>query len=189
MALSRDGKFLAVGHARAGEVEIWDPTTATKYARAGEVEIWDPTTATKLTTFSAHKLSVNKLEFSPDGRFLLTTGQETPITPAMINAHQLTVESGVKLWSVNTWTIQASLSFTGMGLGGAAFNTDGRLLALTNSPGVIELFDINQSKTVRKLASEAYPGGNMAFSPDGNWLALFSQQGIVVWNLAAVRPL
>jgi WD40 repeat protein len=172
MALSRDGKFLAVGHARAGDVEIWDPTTATK-----------------LTTFSAHKLSVNKLEFSPDGRFLLTTGQETPITPAMINAHQLTVESGVKLWSVNTWTIQASLSFTGMGLGGAAFNADGRLLALTNGPGVIELFDIHQSKTVRKLASEAYPGGNMAFSPDGNWLALFSQQGIVVWNLAAVRPL
>ncbi len=172
MALSHEGKFLAVGHARGGDVEIWDVTTATK-----------------LTTFSAHKLSVNKLEFSPDGRFLLTTGQETPITPAMINAHQLTVESGVKLWSVNTWSIQASLSFTGMGLGGAEFNADGRLLALTNGPGIIELFDINQAKTVRKLASGAYAGGNMAFSPDGNWLALFSQQGIVVWNLAAARPL
>jgi len=172
MALSQEGKFLAVGHARGGDVEIWDVTTATK-----------------LTTFSAHKLSVNKLEFSPDGRFLLTTGQETPTTPAMINAHQLTVESGVKLWSVNTWSIQASLSFTGMGLGGAEFNADGRLLALTNGPGIIELFDINQAKTVRKLASGAYAGGNMAFSPDGNWLALFSQQGIVVWNLAAARPL
>src|SRR5260370_7012631 len=111
MALSHEGKFLAVGHARGGDVEIWDGTTATK-----------------LTTFSAHKLSVNKLEFSPDGRFLLTTGQETPITPAMINAHQLTVESGVKLWSVNTWSTQASLSFPPLGFSAPTFNADRPLL-------------------------------------------------------------
>src|SRR5258708_37364566 len=110
MPSTHEENFLAVGLPRAAAMHF------------GKVP-----TATKLTTFSAHKLSVNKLEFSPDGRFLLTTGQETPITPAMINAHQLTVESGVKLWSVNTWSIQASLSFTGMGLGGAERSEERRV--------------------------------------------------------------
>ncbi len=170
MAQSRDGKFLAFAHARGGEVEIWNLPTASR-----------------LATFSAHKLSVNKLEFSPDGKYLLTAGQETPITPAMISAHQLAVESGAKLWDVNTWSPSVSLSFTGIGVGAAAFNDDGRLLALISGPGIIELFDLHERRTVRKLASGAYSGGNVAFSPDGNWLASFSQQGICVWNLAKVR--
>lgn len=169
MAISSNGKLLAVGHARGGDVEIWDPTTATK-----------------LATFSAHKLSVNKLEFSPDGKFLLTAGQETPITPAMISSHKLNFETGVKLWDVSNWSERQSISFTGLG-GSAGFSPDGRMLLLSSGPGLMQLFDLSQGKATKTLATADYSGGNLAFSSDGSWLAGVTQHGIAVWNITSTR--
>lgn len=168
MAVSPDGKLLAVGHQRGGDVEIWDT------AAAG-----------KLATFSAHKLSINALEFSPDGKLLLTGGQETPVTPAMLSAHQLNVVSGVKLWDIGTWNERLSLSLNSVGFGSDSFSPDGRWLLVSAGPGLLQLFDMSQGKAVKTLAQSDYSGGNIAFSPNGRWLAGVTQHGIEVWNLTS----
>jgi WD40 repeat protein len=165
MATSPQGKFLAMGHARGGEVDVWDLTSGAK-----------------VTSFAAHKLSVNQLEFSPDGKFLLTAGQETPVTPAMLSAHQLPVESSVKLWDVGRWTPQAAFSSST-----GEFSADSRYLAVSKDLGVIEVFDIAQSKTARVLTTQGYALGEVAFSPDGTWVAAFSQQGVSVWNIRSLQ--
>ena len=168
LAVHPDGKIVAVGHARGGDVEIWDLASATR-----------------LATLNAHKLSVNRLEFSPDGKLLLTAGQEAPLNHTAITAGTLQVESSVKLWDVKTWQENRSLSSTGVGLSSGTFSLDGHLLALMRNQGIIDIFDVGQSKTVKELAYEDYAAGNIAFSPDGKWLALYTQHGIEVWNLEA----
>jgi WD40 repeat protein len=166
MAVKPDGRILAVAHARGGDMDIWDLASATR-----------------LTTLNAHRLSINHLEFSPDGKFLLTAGQEAPLSPAAISAGVLQVESSVKLWDVKTWQENRTLSSSGVGLSSGTFSMDGHLLALMRNQGVIDIFDIGRSTTVTELAYEDYAGGNIAFSPDGKWLALFTQHGIEVWNI------
>jgi WD40 repeat protein len=164
MAVSPDKKLLALGHERGGDVEVWDLTNSTK-----------------VTALAATQVSINRLEFSPDGKLLLTAGQETRITPAMLAAHQLTFENSGKLWDVVTWKILSSFTFSGIGVGVGTFSPDSRLLVF-NRPGVIEFLDINNGKVVRRLASGQF-SGNALFSPDGAWLADVTQGGVYVWKL------
>jgi WD40 repeat protein len=64
-ALSPDGKFLVTGALQGGNVSAWDVST-------GQL----------LRTFAAHDVGVSIVVFSPDGRFLLTAGQDSRIDPA-----------------------------------------------------------------------------------------------------------
>jgi WD40 repeat protein len=60
MAISRDGKTLAVATARIGPGLVLQP----------EVQLWDVRSARRLTTLVGHSGIINALAFSPDGRTL-----------------------------------------------------------------------------------------------------------------------
>lgn len=162
-ALSPDGKVLAsVGPG------------------GGDVRVWDTTSGDKLETLAAHKVGVLNLAFSPDGKWLLTAGQETPITGADL----ATVQRATKLWDVKTWRERRTFRFSGMSGGNAAFSLDGRWLAVTTASNIVQLFDVMQESPSRILASgESWMTGGVAFSPDGSWLAQSGQQGINLWKL------
>lgn len=167
MAISPDRRLLAVGHDRGGSVEIWDAAAAIK-----------------LTTLAAHRLGLSVLAFSPDGQWLLTAGQETPLAPEALRRGEIRAQFGTKLWDVKTWRERWALSVGGGGV--AAFSPDSRLLAQPSGPDMIQLVDVAQGTPVRRLAGSGGGGGSIAFSPDGGWLVQATPQGVDVWQLTAV---
>jgi WD40 repeat protein len=155
MAISPGGKLLAAARRQTGEVEVWNLETSAL-----------------LASFLAHS-RVHGLEFSPDGKVLLTAGSEVGLQAG---------QSEIRLWDVGTWRATESLVRTSVGLTLGKFSSDGRLLAITGV-GQTELFDIQSRIAVRKLATGEFPSGEMAFSPDGQWFAALSQDGVQVWNI------
>jgi WD40 repeat protein len=110
--------------------------------------------------------------FSPDGRWLLTTG------------------GGERLWRVGTWDEGPILNAT-LGQNFFAFSRDGKMLALSdNTRGTIQLVE---TETGRELARLASPEPSwlvpLCFSTDGGVLVAFGSEslGIHQFDLRAIR--
>ena len=140
-ALSRDGKTLA---------QI-DPSQA--------ISIWDVGTGTKVCQIKTEKLHPYQLVLSPDGKTLMSVGNDT------------------YFWDVATGK-ELSHWRRGFGVSGWAISPHGAILAqgIGSIPGdgvnasKIELVD---AKTGKRLAKFVSPGGvfPLIFSPDGKTLA------------------
>jgi len=159
-----------------------------QFGVGGNLEVWDLTSGKKLTTLAAHSLSVSTLSFSPDGRLLVTTGQET--TPGNFAAGNRVTQWGMKVWDVATWKARLAISFVRDGAPCAAFSPDGREVAIEKSWERVELLDTDDGATLRALtAADANPNyhqftsKNLAFSADGKLLFEGAQNGIRVWKL------
>jgi serine/threonine protein kinase/WD40 repeat protein/tetratricopeptide (TPR) repeat protein len=109
-----------------------------------------------------------RVGFSPDGRWLATTG------------------GGGRLWQVGSWA-------PGRELGGDvfAFSPDGRLLAVETGDGVIRLLAPDSDREYARLESpDREPARGLAFSPDGATLAAVGPaDGFrpFVWDLRQLR--
>jgi WD40 repeat protein len=72
----------------------------------------------------------------------------------------------------------------------AAFNPDGKTLAVADCNESVSLWDVAARRWITTLASPRCPdGGHVAFSPDGKTLALFSglDSKTCLWHVAARR--
>lgn len=173
-ALSPDGKILASAALRQ--------PSASNYDRPN-VSIWDAQAGRLLRTFAAHEVGVSIVAFSPDGKWLATSGQESRIDPRDVGASLAAMKHSIKLWDTATWQLRASLQFVGTGGGGLGkFSPDGRMLAVT-SQNSVTLYDVPDAHAIKMLTGAG--GGAVRFSPDGQWLARGSANGIALWNLAS----
>jgi len=178
LAVSPDGKLLA----QPGGQSL------------NNIEIWDANTGQKLQTFAAHKMVTNSLAFSRDGRWLLTTGQESQRTPVDLHTFSGTTEYRVKLWDVATWKERASVSYPQLLTFSAVLSPDGKQIAVERSWGIIDVLDVDNGSTVGTLATviassnfgPIFGKGNLAFSADGSSLLEGAfKSGIYVWKLPA----
>jgi serine/threonine protein kinase/WD40 repeat protein len=154
-AVSPDGRWVASGshELRAGAgAKVWD-------ARTGE---------------KVQDLPVGGqcgVQFSPDGKWLLTTG------------------GGCRLWAVGTWEEGPSLSANPLNASGV-FTGDGQLLALGDASGVVRLVVADTGAEIARLTA---PGQARltpcCFTPDGTQLlALGYETGVLhVFDLSAIR--
>jgi WD40 repeat protein len=177
LAVSPDGKLLA---------ELGQPLN--------NVEIWDANTGQKLQTFAAHKMATNSLSFSRDGRWLMTTGQESQRMPVDLHTFSGTTEYRVKLWDVATWKERASVSYPQVLTLSSVLSPDGKQIAVERSWGVVDLLDVESGTTAGSLAAVIAPSnygpmfgkGNLAFSANGSLLFEGAfKSGIYVWKLPA----
>jgi serine/threonine protein kinase/WD40 repeat protein len=107
-----------------------------------------------------------RVAFSPDGRWLLTTG------------------GGSRLWRTETWE-------GGPVLGGhACFAPDSRLLAVEGDGGTIRLVEAESGVEVARLAAPVRANVvPLCFSPDGTQLVAGEGESetLIVWDLRALR--
>ncbi len=113
-----------------------------------------------------------KVGFSPDGKWLLTTG------------------GAFRLWEVGTWREHRTLGESTYN-DGFAFSSDGKLLALGDAaPGVVRLVDPDTGREVARLIgpepTRLHP---LCFSPDGAQLITFGSESLEVhlFDLRAIR--
>jgi serine/threonine protein kinase/WD40 repeat protein len=149
--VSPDGRWVATGshnNNSASAVKVWS-------AASGEL-VKDLPVPTR-----------SAADFSPDGRWLLTTG------------------GGCRLWEVGSWR-------AGPKLGGAwgCFSADGALLALEHSAGALRLVRPDTGAELARLeAPEQTRLQPTAFSPDGRWLIAvgIDTEALHVWDLDLLR--
>ncbi len=186
MAVSSDGALLAAG-VRNGSVLLIDPKTGQPLAGPlrcsqpvrpidltddgsllaagcddGTIEIWSVPSHTRVLTIGAHQHNVRSLQFTPDGRALLSAGVE---------------ELG--LWNVDNGERLELGEVTG--IRPARLSPDGRLLAAAGRDERLMLWDM-EWKSLHHSLPTAHEVDTLAFSPDGSVLATSYSDAVLLWN-------
>ena len=180
LVFSPDGESLASG---SKEIIVWNATTGRKrYAVKGpasiafskdgktfvtgdkwEIHLWDALTGKHKKTLSGHLDNSWILAFSPDGKYIVSSGET------------------VQLWDANIGKNLSTLSDK-FGLGTIAFSADGTILAGT-AGGTIELWDIPLHQHFATLRGHSESITSIAISPKDNKIATASYDGTsVIWH-------
>jgi WD40 repeat protein len=94
------------------------------------------------------------IEFSPDGRRLLTTHK---------NGH-------VKVWNTSSWSLEADFASTQSEVRAAAFAPDGNSLVIGDADGVLHDWSLPRRAEVKTMRTTLGAVTAVAFSPDGKTL-------------------
>lgn len=147
-AISPDGKWIAAG------------------SQAGQVSVWNVADGTKIKTWNDRPGTVEDIQFSFDGRFLTTAG----------NDHKVVVRE------TTSWNIVRTLLATAPGVRSTTFSNDLSLLAAGGHPSVC-IWDLDQlplDTTVVDVNGVMYD--SLSFSPDGDHFAVIGNNKIYIFD-------
>jgi tetratricopeptide (TPR) repeat protein len=159
-AVSPDGRWVATCS--------WWEDVADVHAKS--VRIWEAETGRHVLDLPLEGNSY--ANFSPDGRWLATR------TNGYVS----------QLWAVETW--RAGRRFLNTSSRPGSWSPDGRLLAVSDTPGVIRLVETDDGKEVIRLTGpESRPYIPDCLSPDGTQLIAISYElgSLLVWDLRRIR--
>ncbi len=165
VAVSPDGRWLAVGGWYEAGVRVWD------LRRRRLERILRPKDAVSITKFW--------IGFSPDGRWLVS--QTCPdASPTFYH-----------FWRVGTWEpgLRIDPGRNGSTANLPAFTGDGRLMALGIAPDQVLLADAATGRELARLTTlQPVTPGPLVFSPDGAKLvARTDQRTVLFWDLRRIR--
>jgi eukaryotic-like serine/threonine-protein kinase len=197
LAFSPDGKRLAA----AGNK--WD--TAKKASVAGEIKIWDVQTGEPVQTLKGHTQWMTKLDFSPDGKLLASSTEETgsklwdlgtgeelrkfepEVNRLEFNADGTRVRGTISKLEENTdvtysklWDTQTGREILSVRNLPLSFSPDGkRVVSRDSQKARSRVFDAQTGQLVMNIPGAS---GQLAFSPDHKLLAMKSG-GMRIWDL------
>ncbi|WP_391531102.1 WD40 repeat domain-containing protein [Candidatus Frankia nodulisporulans] len=164
MAISRDGKLVAVGGAD-GVITMWEVTDRTRLQRRDSVRTtgW-----------------VDSMTFNSDGKLLATGSADGSVR--LWDAHDPTNLRRLSITQRHTDTVRA-----------VAFTPDGNTLASSGTDGTLALWDITDpaNPTIRSHFETATGGVYaVAFAPKGGILATAGEDATIrLWNITdAAHP-
>jgi serine/threonine protein kinase/WD40 repeat protein len=151
VAVSPEGEWVATGSHSATDVYV---------------KIWEARTGRHVVDLPVEGSSL--VGFSPNGRWLLTTG------------------GGFRLWAAGTWR-------EGPKIGGAlhafAFSPDSKVLAVETGFGTLRLVDPDTGREYTRLEDPNQDrAGRLTFSPDGSQLLASAEDipAVHAWDLGAI---
>ena len=173
------------------------------------VNLWDVGSGELLRTFSEHQFTITGIGFIENGTSLISTdgGGFEKVSSIESNDSVTILQQGNDLMKVcisnadghiatgNGRTVvirdaeeNVLRSFDGhkkLNIQQLSFSPNGRLLAVAGDDGVVDLWDPNSGKPIRKLEKHTGSVQSLAFTPDGTKLVTGGLDGqVFVWNLA-----
>ncbi|HEX4417285.1 MAG TPA: protein kinase [Kofleriaceae bacterium] len=147
VALSPDGRLVAAIDTRGDVAHVWDATTGAPIAELHNDGLEFP-----------------GLAFSPNGRWLVTTGG-----------------GDVRVFDVRTWRQVATIR--GLRIHRLAFDPTGARLATGAATGDVSIWEIPSGARIQHLRDAGKSVDAVAFSPDGRLIAAGSRDGVVqIWR-------
>ena len=132
-------------------------------------QIWDIAQKRVRQLLKSHTRDINRLAFSPNGRFLVSAS----------------FDHSVRLWSIRDGSSKRASS--GDYFGSTAFHPSGRYFAAGNFDHVVRIWD---ARTMRLVTSWTGQGGCvwcMMFMPDGKELVCGSTDGVLkYWDMSSL---
>jgi WD40 repeat protein/DNA-binding SARP family transcriptional activator len=125
--------------------------------------VWQLATGQKLASMSGHQDSIVGLDFSPEGKYLATSGRDNI----------------AKVWEIATGHGLLTLSGHMGPLNAITFSPDGKRLATASEDTTTRVWDAATGQELLRLTGDVY----VAYSPDGTQLASASYDGMVrIWD-------
>jgi WD40 repeat protein/class 3 adenylate cyclase len=192
VAIAPDGKLIFTGGA-AGTAQLWDATTGKKlhdfighkdlinfgaafspdgkYLVTGSwdtsIRLWDVQTGRKIRQFMGTHALVNGVEFSPDGKYVVSAGND-----------------GILLWNVQTG--EKVRKFAEIKAYRATFSPDGKYIltsAGVTPDGKARLWDAFTGQLIREYQTAIGEMTSVDFSPDGKYILADGGDSMVhLWN-------
>jgi len=139
-----------------------------------DIELYDSSNRKKIRSLKGHTQLVKDLSFSPDGKYIISTGDDAT----------------TRIWDVKSGKLISTLkgSFRFM-----EFSPDGKTYATAYFSGEISIRDFSSHKVVKKLVQGEYEQGeksvnDMKFSRNGEKLFTVASDGIIrVWDVKNSR--
>jgi WD40 repeat protein len=134
--------------------------------------IWDPWTGKELMSLRWPKLTIHYARtavFSPDGRRIITVGQNMFNPP--------------KVWDALTGEFLATLQGEEVSVGMAAFSPDGQRVVAAGADKVAHVWDAVTGKELAGLRGHQGAVHTASFSPDGQHVVTASEDGTArIWD-------
>ncbi|ETN98144.1 WD repeat-containing protein [Reticulomyxa filosa] len=115
-----------------------------------------------------HFGSVTHAQFSPDGKLVVSCGQDDTI----------------RLWNLKSGNELMILKGHFNGLTSVQFSPEGTFIVSSSSDGIIRIWDVNSGILLKKLERHTNAILNVEFSPDGQYLVSSSADTTIgIWNI------
>ena len=141
---------------------------------ATTTQVWNTDKKSVWNVFGSHTNTVRCLEFSHDGRFLLSAA----------------VDNTIRLWNMRDGSVKV---FTNpefwREFKSATFSPDGKHVAAGNKNGVVRIWDVWTGQSVQRLKGHTGTVYGVMFTPDGKGLVSSGSKDSTLkyWNIAPFK--
>jgi WD40 repeat protein len=133
-------------------------------AAKDSVNIWSGMNKTLYSRFKAHAKKVNYVTFSPDGKYLISCGDDKLI----------------KIWETESMRLVKTLTGHLEPVNMVAVSKDNRTLASVSDDTSLKLWDMESGQTIRSFYGHQGKLRTVAFSPDDKHIATAGDDKIII---------